>query len=57
MKGKRTYAALAGVVVTVAIGCAARHGVDLGPLRGELVDAVIILLAGAAAYFRSQAHK
>lgn len=57
MKGKRTYAALAGVVVTVAIGCAARHGIDLGPLRGELVDAVIILLAGAAAYFRSQAHK
>ncbi len=57
MKGKRTYAALAGVVVTVAVGYAARHGIDLGPLRGELVDAVIILLAGAAAYFRSQAQK
>lgn len=57
MKGKRTYAALAAVVVTAVLAYAARHGVDLGPLKGELADVLIVAFAGAAAFFRSQAHK
>lgn len=56
MKGKRTYAALAAVVAAAAIGWASRHGFDLGPLKGELVDALIITFAGVAAYFRARAH-
>jgi len=57
MKGKRTYTALAGVVVTAALAVAARHGVDLGPLRGELAEELIVLFAALAAYFRHKAHK
>ncbi len=56
MKGRRTYAALAGVVLTVAGAVAARHGVDLGPLHDELADALIVMFAGLAAYFRARAH-
>ena len=56
MKGKRTYASLAAIVASVAIGWAARHGYDLGPLQGELVDALIVAFAGLAAFFRARAH-
>lgn len=56
MKGKRTYASLAAVVAAVAIGWAGRHGYDLGPLKGELIDALVVAFAGAAAYFRARAH-
>lgn len=57
MKGRRTYAALAGVVVTAALAIAARHGIDLGPLRGDLAEALIVVFAAAAAVFRTKAHK
>jgi len=56
VKGRRTYASLAAVVATVAIGWATRHGYDLGPLKGELVDALVVAFAGLAAYFRARAH-
>jgi hypothetical protein len=56
VKGKRTYAAVAGVIVSVAIGVAARHGFDLAPFQADLVDALAIAFAAAAAYFRSVAH-
>lgn len=57
MKGKRTYASLAAVVASVAIGFAARHGVDLGPMKDELADALVVAFAGLAAYFRARAHE
>lgn len=55
MKGKRTYIALAGVVTAIAVGVAARHGVDLGPFRDDLASAFAVALAAAAAYFRAKA--
>lgn len=55
MKGKRTYAAIAGVIVSLAVGVAARHGFDLGPYQTDLSDALVVLFAAAAAYFRSLA--
>lgn len=56
MKGKRTYIALAGVLVSVAISVAARHGLDLGPYQQDLTDGLVLLFTMAAGYFRSVAH-
>ena len=56
MKGKRTYLALAGVVVSVVISVAARHGLDLGPYQQDLTDGLVLLFTMAAGYFRSVAH-
>lgn len=55
MKGKRTYTALAGVIASVAISMAARHGLDLAPMQTDIADGVALVLAAAAAYFRSVA--
>lgn len=56
MKGKRTYIALAGVLVSVAISVATRHGLDLGPYQQDLTDGLVLLFTMAAGYFRSVAH-
>jgi uncharacterized membrane protein (DUF441 family) len=56
VKGKRTYIALAGVLVSVAISVAARHGLDLGPYQQDLTDGLVLLFTMAAGYFRSVAH-
>lgn len=53
MKGKRTYLALAGVVASLAVSVAARHGLDLGPLQQDLTDGLVLAFTAAAAYFRS----
>lgn len=57
MKGKRTYAAIAGVVVSIGMTVAARHGVNLLPVEADLTDALAVAFAAFAAYFRSIAHK
>ena len=55
MKGKKTYAALAGVAVSIVVGIAARHGVDLGPVTPDLTDALALLFSCVAAWARSVA--
>lgn len=55
MKGKRTYLSIAGVIVAIVLGIAARHGVDLGPFRDDLVSSIALACASAAAYFRAKA--
>lgn len=55
MDGKKTYTAIAGVVVAASAGIAARHGIDLGPLSPELTDALVMVFAAVAAWARSKA--
>lgn len=50
-EGKKTYAALAGVLTSLVISVAGRHGLDLDPLAVDIADAITVLmalLAGAA---------
>lgn len=56
MQGKRTYLALAGVLVSFAMSFAARHGLDLGPYQQDLTDALVVVFTIAAGYFRSIAQ-
>lgn len=56
MQGKKTYTAIAGVVVAAGAGIAARHGIDIGPVSPDLTDALVVVFAAVAAWARSKAR-
>lgn len=55
--GKKTYASLAGVLASLAVSVAGRHGLDLGPGVVEIADALTVLLTGLAAVARKASKK
>jgi hypothetical protein len=55
MEGKKTYTAIAGVLVAAGAGMAARHGIDIGPFSPDLTDALVVVFAAVAAWARSTA--
>lgn len=56
-EGKKTYAALAGVLTSLIISVAGRHGLDLDPLAVDIADAVTILMAMLAGWARKTSKK
>ena len=56
-EGKKTYASLAGVLASLAVSVAGRHGLDLGPGVVEIADALTVLLTGLAAVARKASKK
>lgn len=56
-EGKKTYASLAGVLASLVVSVAGRHGLDLGPGVVEIADALTILLTGLAAVARKASNK
>ena len=53
IKGKRTYGAIAAIVITGALGIVQVGGVAI--FSPEVVAALVTILGAGAAYFRRQA--
>jgi hypothetical protein len=56
-EGKKTYAALAGVLAGLVVSVAGRHGVDLDPVAVDIADAITILMAVLAGLARKASKK
>lgn len=56
-EGKKTYAALAGVLASMIISVAGRHGLDLGPDVVGIADAMTVLLTALAGWARNASAK
>lgn len=52
-EGKKTYAALAGVLASLVVSVAGRHGVDLDPVAVDIADAITVLMAVLAGVARN----
>jgi hypothetical protein len=56
-EGKKTYAALAGVLASLIVSVAGRHGLDLGPGVVEIADTLTVLLTALAGFARKASNK
>jgi hypothetical protein len=56
-EGKKTYAALAGVLTGLVISVAGRHGLDLDPVAVDIADAITVLMALLAGAARKASKK
>jgi len=56
-EGKKTYAALAGVLTSLVISVAGRHGLDLDPLAVDIADSITVLMVVLAGVARKTSKK